>query len=474
MLGYQPPAAPPPSPRPPAALEAFATAPTEAGGQSAPFPARQEPDLSEIPDARPSDGWEQGDLVGEEAAPAWTDRPSKGLAGAGRAQEPAFTEGRSARSGSIDTSLDDDEDEEPGGRSLRVTVPLVLIGLVVVGAAGVWLLRPDLFESWAGQLVSSEQEEGVSQAYLRGREYFLLDTNEGFEQADREFHRGGENDGLTRAGLAEAYTAWSQYYLDEVADNRLRAKTAVPTEAAALKARADIWQDEFHQKLEQARRFVDGALKHAPNTAEAHRAAADYYRLAGELDKARSHADRALAMARDAPDALPETEYVSALVDLTAGGETPEAIGRLRAVVTRNVKLIRCHYRLARLLAARGERTDALDSLSHVIELNPDHERAQKLRSALRAAEPLVVAVASATISPAAGAEDADAGAEAGAADGGALLASTDGGAPDAPAASSTGDEGPVAVAGTESADALIQRASKLQRSGSRQACTLV
>ena len=51
-------------------------------------------------------------------------------------------------------------------------------------------------------------------------------------------------------------------------------------------------------------------------------------------------------------DALPETQYVAALLNLTLGRDTESGISELRRVLERNGKLIRCHYRLARLQAA--------------------------------------------------------------------------------------------------------------------------
>jgi len=448
MTGYDPPKAPPPSGE--SGQNELGSAATEPGERSAPVIGRAEPDLSGVPASRPSGGWQEGQLPGDSGAPAWTDRPSSRPTDPALADDPAWTEGRVSRNSSTELLLHDDDDEpDHKGRGLKVAVPLALVALVALAAGGIWLFRPDLFRSWADQL----------------------------EQADRELHRGDETDGLTRAGLAEVYTVWAQYYLDEVADGRLRAKTAGPTEAAALNARAQLRDEDFDQKLGQARRFVDAAVKNAPDAAEAHRAAADYHRLAGDLERAKTHIAKALDLARSSPDAMPETEYTAAMVDLTAGTEPTEVVGRLRSVVEGNAKLIRCHYRLARLLAARGQRAEALESLGRVLELNPDHERARSLRASLRGSEPLIVAVASATIATAlaTSAPAPDAGpADAAAPDATAVAeAAEDGGAepegtPDArPTAVATGDGVP------SSPEALIQRASKLQRSGNRQACSL-
>lgn len=473
MTGYGPPKAPPPARRQPgrSAEPVDPLAATSPSGRAAtPIVGRQEPDLAGVPEPAAAEGWEQGELLGDGGAPSWTGRASSGPS-APVGDEPAWTEGRISRTSSLDLDREDLEQKRRPPVGVLVSVGLVVVVLLVFG--GIWLLKPDLLQRLAGQIVtSSESGDTASQAYLRGREYFLLDTDEGFEQADRELHRGGENDGLTRAGLAEIYTVWAQYYLDEVADARLRAKTAGPTEAAALRARADVRQDDFAQKLGQARRFVDAALKNAPESAEAHRAAADYYRLAGEIDKARTHVAKALDAARSDPEALAETEYVAALVDLSTGAEPAEVVGRLRSIVDHNAKLIRCHYRLARLYAARGDREDALGSLGRVLELSPDHSRARELRSELRGTAPLIVAVASATIVAATGTADAGGPADAG------PPPSADA-APAAVAVASTSDAGPppsAAVPGVEelgSPEAVIARASKLQSAGSRQACTL-
>ncbi len=347
---------------------------------------------------------------------------------------------------------------------------MVVLVLALAGG-GLYWLRPDLIEQMAGQLVSSQEGDGDAEAYLHGREFFLLDTIEGFEQADREFHRAGETEAKTRAGLAEVYTTWAQYYLDEVADSRLKQSKASDEDATALKTRADIRHEDFLQKLEQARRFVEAALKNAPNAAESHRAAADYYRLTGELPRAQDHLEKALAGSRQYADALPETEFVGALLDLTSGREPSIAIGRLERVIERNDKLIRCHYRLARLYAASGEKAAALASLNTLLELNPDHRRGKSLQEALRGTAPPLVAVASATIATTTD-DTMDRGprGDGGPLDGAIAQADTD---PAAQEPQDSGSSADPAEETDESAEGVITRATKLQRSGSRQACSL-
>jgi tetratricopeptide (TPR) repeat protein len=288
----------------------------------------------------------------------------------------------------------DDEMPMPRRRWWRVGLFAFVLAFAAAGVGGLWLFQPEQLRDLANKIVQSGEDHGEStQAYLRGREYFLLDTTEGFEQADREYHRAQSNKGLPQAGLAEVYTTWAQYYFDEVADSELRAAQAEANEKAALTARAELRQLEFRKKLENARRFVGAALKHLPEAPEAHRAAADYYRLAGNLEKAAEHIERARRQALSQPEAMPETGYIKALVALARHGNLADAVTQLSQVVQKNEKLIRCHYRLARLQAAAGDRAAALASLDRVLALNGDHERASQLKASLAHEETVLLAL---------------------------------------------------------------------------------
>lgn len=426
--------------------------------------------------AKDNSNWAQGQLL-ESSSPAWTSDKSDGPTEKPESQEPAWAEER------ISTlpqePKEDEEAPRQSNKMLKVGVPLLLVGLVAVGIAGLYFFKPNLFHQLASQVITESAPSSSSETYLRGREYFLLDTTEGFRQADREYHRSKANDGLSRAGLAEVYTTWSQYYLDEVADYRLKAEKANPAEASALAARADVKNEEFQQKLEQARRFVDAALKQAQGTVEAHRAAADYYRLIGDMSKARQHISRALQLGRDHDEALPETQYVEALVDLTDDHDTATAIQRLDAINSNNSKLIRCHYRLARLRAATGDLNGARTSLEAALALNKEHVLSREMLESLIRSEPPLVAVTSATIETIGVSGDLDGGIASDASADGAADAMIATAEPDAGPAPEPDAEVPEATEvsapgeGVESFDAIVSRATKAQSNGSPEACSL-
>lgn len=415
--------------------------------------------------------WTEGALL-KESSPAWTE--SQEVEGE---DDPEWGEGRIS---SIGIKVTEEEEEEEGSKPLKkvlkVGVPVVL-ALAALATGVVYLVRPEVFSHLANEIVTSDENiEGDSQAYLRGREFFLLDTTKGFRQADREYHRAPSGDGLIQAGLAEVYSTWAQYYLDEVADYQLRASKAEPTRASALMGKAELRQKEYQEKLQQSRRFVDAALKLAPDTAEAHRAAADYNRLAGEVDRAQEHISEALEHARRQPGVLPETEYVEALVGLASNGDLDAAIAELREVTEQNGKLLRCQFRLARLLGAAGEHDEARARLKKVVALNEEHERARDLLDDMQQETPPMLAVTSMADLDRALTGGLDAGVAA--IDGGALeagvalaaAADAGAGAEEADAATTSNVED---VPSEESFDAVVRRAAELQQNGSREACPM-
>lgn len=458
-----PPAQPASPPRPeeaPTLVRNSAVSTTLAG------PPLREPSTEPPPPTapQPKEDWSEGALL-DGQSPAWAAAAKDRDQLASSEQEPAWTASRISQLGQEHAT-----DEAPPARNrfVKIGIPLIAVGVVVCIGVAVSVLYPDLLKDLASQVVTvgGDQNDSPDDAYGFGREQFLLDTTEGFRQADREYHRG-RTDGLVQAGLAEVYTTWSQYDLDDVADARLRAQKADPTRAVELETRAKVQEEEFRRKLEQALRFIDAALKRAPESVEAHRSAADYYRLAGDLEKAKQHIATALEHATKAPDALPETEYVKALVDLSLDGNVAAAVARLEGAIARNDKLIRCHYRLARLYAASGEQAKAVSNLEKIVALNAHHERAPTLLEALRGTEPVLVAVAatSAQIAPAAA---ADAGAPAADAGPAAAVVTPDAGPAIAtpPAAATPPAEEPF--------DVMVRRATKLQSSGgSGEACAL-
>lgn len=430
-------------------------------------PASEQTSEASVPAA--AEEWTEGDLLNDQS-PAWTSSTSSQPSMSSVEQDPAWTGNRISQ---LSLELEPDEPPSGRGRLLKVAVPLIVVGVIGIAIGGLYLFWPEMFRDLAGQVVTfgGDQDGASDRAYALGREQFLIDTTEGFTQADREYHRAKADSGLAQAGLAEIYTTWSQYCLDDVSDNRLRAQKAEPTKAQAFELMANYQHDEFQEKLEQARRFVDAALKRSPETAEAHRAAADYYRLAGDLERARTHIDLALERGQGPRGALPETEYVKALIDLSIDGDVPRAISRLEKAVGQNDKLIRCHFRLGRLLAAAGEKNRATASLEKIVNHNKQHKRAIELLKALSSDEPLLVSVTSTTIGDqlAAGSADAGLDAEAETATDGATAIAT---APTDAASPGTGD-GLIGAPSNESFDSLLRRATKMQSVGSSGSCSL-
>jgi predicted Zn finger-like uncharacterized protein len=444
-----------------------------ASGGEQTIPGSRVVEATGVPGSRQSGEWSEGALL-QEQVPAWTEEK---VGHSVSDREPAWT--GQADLDAIDGMSEEDMSIPSRRRSRRIWMVAFVVILLAGGVAVVWYVQPEIVRELISEFVTSGEGGESSEAYLQGREYFLLDTPDAFAQADREYHRAGAANGLAQAGLAEVYTTWAQQLLDDVADSRLRAAGADAAKAPLYTARAELQQESYSRKLEQARRFVESALKHAPDQPEALRAAADYYRLTGDLDKAQTHIARALDAARGSATALPETDYVKALVDLASNGDANAAIERLEAVVQANGKLVRCRYRLARLQAAAGEKAAARESVDLVLSLSKEHEGGMLLSQAL--SKSLVVAVAAKLVAaegPDAGPADAGT-SDAGQADAGTAVATAPPDAPPGPATPPQPGEQPAggdtAPAGEEggSFDQLLERAGELQSRGSREACTI-
>jgi tetratricopeptide (TPR) repeat protein len=87
----------------------------------------------------------------------------------------------------------------------------------------------------------------------------------------------------------------------------------------------------------------------------------------------------------------PWAELADALADLEAGGTRERGLARLHAVLSRRPELLRARYALAAADADAGRRAEALAAVDRLLQANPRHERARRLRGELTAAAAAVV-----------------------------------------------------------------------------------
>src|SRR5215472_2159246 len=257
--------------------------------------------------------------------------------------------------------ITDDEFNEmyPGARSRRG----LAIGLaaLIVGAAGIGLYAqrgklPGLF----GQRATPGAD-----SLRMGREAFLLDTDEGFIQADHEFQLAQGASGSARAlgGLAEVYSTWTLYLREDARLLDERARAAQAGDAAALRARAEETRREAEQKLLQAKLNAAEAIAHTPDDPDVARAYS-LYLVASNAGK--DEVQRYVGKARGGD---PETLYVEGAL-LLRDGRADEARRVLGDAVARSGDhpLLRAQYLLTSAQLALGQKDAAREILERMLK----------------------------------------------------------------------------------------------------------
>jgi hypothetical protein len=300
--------------------------------------------------------------------------------------EPAFTAASQLRntpaamSVSGDSEVDFDDEFETRTRHCGVLVAGALAALVLVGAV-TYLAA---FKRAAVRGLFSQSDARAGEAYRQGREYFLLDTDDGFRQAVAAFERShalNEKNALALAGLAEVKATWAQYLREDARALEGAAPTVTATSAANTLRR----EAQFH--LDDAKRYANDALTSEPDAVEVNRAMATYLRVDGaptvEVER---YLDRALA--RRPGD--PETAYERGALAQRDGqldvarARLAEA-NQLSSSTTQQVLLRACHL-LARVLIVAGDRAGAKKQLEELLATHAQHDRARALLASLEAA----------------------------------------------------------------------------------------
>jgi predicted Zn finger-like uncharacterized protein len=379
-----PPAIPPTPPPPPAPMlhptptptptTQAKRIPTPARGQQRAEPPRDHDDddlalTTTAPMSQPSyDGpMSMGDgpmTVGEDPAFAKTAPKPRITPPAHRVPSP----------GELELGNIDDFQELPARKS-RAPLFVLFGGLAVIGlAGGTWAARARLFGGGDGR---------ASEQYLQGRNLFLLDTDDAFQQASallEQAHGADQSNALVLAALGELDATWAGYLRDDAREVETKAGAAGEMATRTLRKNAQHYLDE-------AKRYTGDALALAPDAMEVNRAMAEFLRVDGApLAEANRYLDRALAKR----PADPECTFARGAL-LFREGRMDEARAALEQANDLNVKatqkpLYRALFALGRLDSQTAKKEEARRELTQLTSLDPQHERARTLLASLDAA----------------------------------------------------------------------------------------
>jgi predicted Zn finger-like uncharacterized protein len=227
---------------------------------------------------------------------------------------------------------------------LRWLVPAAAVAVVALAVASWFLLRRH------GPSGDAVRRRGEGMALL------VQDDRESLARAEEIL------EGAAAAGIAPA-----------------RADAAL---ARAL--RADALGGEGAELAERARAELRQAEKDLGADPGVARALAVTAALSGDRD-------RATAYARAARGGGPEpwADLADGLVDLGGDAASRErGVARLRTVASKHPEILRARYVLAAAEAETGRRQEAIATLDRLLQANPRHERARRLRTELAAAAP--------------------------------------------------------------------------------------
>jgi Tfp pilus assembly protein PilF len=398
--------------------------------------------------------------------------------------EPAFARSHSSSAvgltpPSLPQLTGEDDELEPRPRR-RAGLWAGLVAATVLLGTGGYLA---MFKRDAVRGLIAQHDARGEENYRRGREYFLLDSDDAYRNALAEFQRAhalDDKSALPLAGLAEVEATWAQYLRDDA--RSLETGTPSLQAAAAVKT----MRREAQAHLDQAKKLAADALNADPDAPEVNRAMADYLRVDGApAAEVQRYLERAAAKRPNDAEAV----YVAGALALR-DGKLDEAKAKLAQANQLNQAatqhaLLRASMLLARVDMQTGDREGARLQLQTVLAANKQHDRAAALQAQLEAegaaAAPAVAAAASGTtVAPsgptAAGAATAPAASGAAATPTGATVAAAPSGSSAArapvPLAATVPAGGAPAVAPSKSEGGggdyarLVQQADRLSENG--------
>ncbi|MGZ3405590.1 MAG: tetratricopeptide repeat protein [Polyangia bacterium] len=295
---------------------------------------------------------------------------------------PKLTPGTTMPAVSGDDSDDTLQDDDFIGQRRRrggIWVGL-LAGLVLLGAGG-YLAA---FKRDAVRGLFAHKDARAEEAYRQGREYFLLDSDDAFRNAQAAFeraHQADEKSALPLAGLAEVKTTWAAYLRDDA--HALESSGAAATATAAKTLRRD---SQAH--LDEAKKDAADALGLDPEAPEVNRAMADYLRVDGAPS---AEVQRYLTRVTQKQPSDAESAYVAGALALR-DGNLDVAKAKLAQANTLNQAatqhaLLRASVVLARLSIQAGDKAGARQLLQTVLAANTNHDRARALLATIEGSD---------------------------------------------------------------------------------------
>lgn len=311
----------------------------------------------------------------------------------------------------------DDEDTEASGKGGGLKVFAVLLILLVAGAVSVYLLKPELIDSLIKGGPSKELMEQVQQA----RVSLNLYSNDSMSQAESvllkllepdqhpEFHQA-------IAMLSEVHASRAdllQYDIGEAERNQdalnVKIKEASKqfaeqgqTDTALHKNLADLNEQlkqanqilqektsRFNKEFVKAHEFANRAHELAPESLEANRALADYYRLGMDATKANDYLEKSLKL--DPDDGV--SIFIKGALFATDPALLADALRSLKIATMRDQTLIKAKFKVAHLHLKENKKEEANKFFQEILEQNPRHEPSKQWleKNTVKPSEPELV-----------------------------------------------------------------------------------
>ena len=291
-----------------------------------------------------------------------------------------------------DTLLDD---ELGGHRRRRGGLWAGLLAALVLLGAGGYLAA---FKRDAVRGLFAHKDARSAEAYRQGREYFLLDSDDAFRNAQAAYERAQQADdksALPLAGLADVMTTWASYLRDDA--KALEAGTPSVTAAAAAKT----LRHDSQAHLDEAKKYASDALALDPDAPEVNRAMADYLRVDGAPAV---EVERYLGRATQKLPNDPEAAFVAGALafrdgNLDAAKAKLTQANTLNQAATQHA-LLRASVMLARIALQSGDKAGAKSLLQTVLAANANHDRARALLASFDSETTPPVAAANPTPPP--------------------------------------------------------------------------
>jgi predicted Zn finger-like uncharacterized protein len=287
-------------------------------------------------------------------------------------------------------------DDEPPRASKTAAKPLGGKG-TLIGGVLVAMLAGGAIAAWQAGVLSSGNrgataaQDAVSSAIESAETAAKAATRAGFDDAKESLTAllltpANRNDPRVLAARAAVLAARGESMRQRAEDLEARAARG-GTDAATVRAEASIIRTGALADIERARTDAAAAEAGAARVTSPadrgrfERALAEIARVVrGDLASARQHAAAAKTAGAN-------TDLIDGLIARDAG-EFDVAVASLRRAAEASDADSRARLALARLYAARGDRAGAVEQLTALLRVRPQHDEAQAMQTAIEAGLP--------------------------------------------------------------------------------------